>query len=166
MENSQRREKGQGLVEYALILVLVAIVVIAILLLLGPTTGNVFSNVVAFFGSTNGGGGGANQIAWQADPQVTKTSGGLGNCSYAASSISLKVTQGGSPVSGVSLSGTVVIHDNDNHEILRFDISGTSGSGGVASLSGSWPGTSACGGQQATVYVSGVSPRTDTDLTN
>ena len=40
------REKGQGLVEYALILVLVAIVVIAILLLLGPVVGNVFSNIV------------------------------------------------------------------------------------------------------------------------
>lgn len=40
------REEGQGLVEYALILVLVAIVVIAILLLLGPAVGNVFSNVV------------------------------------------------------------------------------------------------------------------------
>ena len=40
------REEGQGLVEYALILVLVAIVVIAILLLLGPVVGNVFSNVV------------------------------------------------------------------------------------------------------------------------
>ena len=40
------REKGQGLVEYALILVLVAIVVIAILLLLGPIIGNVFSNIV------------------------------------------------------------------------------------------------------------------------
>jgi pilus assembly protein Flp/PilA len=39
-------EEGQGLVEYALILVLVAIVVIAILLLLGPVVGNVFSNVV------------------------------------------------------------------------------------------------------------------------
>jgi pilus assembly protein Flp/PilA len=39
-------EKGQGLVEYALILVLVAIVVIAILLLLGPVVGNVFSNIV------------------------------------------------------------------------------------------------------------------------
>jgi pilus assembly protein Flp/PilA len=39
------REEGQGLVEYALILVLVAIVVIAILLLLGPIIGNVFSNV-------------------------------------------------------------------------------------------------------------------------
>ncbi len=41
------REKGQGLVEYALILVLVAIVVIAILLLLGPVVGNVFSNIVS-----------------------------------------------------------------------------------------------------------------------
>jgi pilus assembly protein Flp/PilA len=40
------REKGQGLVEYALILVLVAIVVIAILLLLGPIIGNVFSTIV------------------------------------------------------------------------------------------------------------------------
>jgi pilus assembly protein Flp/PilA len=40
------REEGQGLVEYALILVLVAIVVIAILLVLGPAIGNVFSSVV------------------------------------------------------------------------------------------------------------------------
>ncbi len=42
------REEGQGLVEYALILVLVAIVVIAILTILGPTIGNVFSNVIMF----------------------------------------------------------------------------------------------------------------------
>lgn len=42
-----RNEKGQGLVEYALILVLVAIVVIAILLLLGPVVGNAFSNIVS-----------------------------------------------------------------------------------------------------------------------
>jgi len=40
------REEGQGLVEYALILVLVAIVVIAILLILGPVIGNVFSTIV------------------------------------------------------------------------------------------------------------------------
>ena len=39
-------EEGQGLVEYALILVLVAIVVIAILLLVGPAVGNVFSTIV------------------------------------------------------------------------------------------------------------------------
>lgn len=39
------REEGQGLVEYALILVLVAVVVIAILTLLGPQIGNVFSEI-------------------------------------------------------------------------------------------------------------------------
>jgi len=37
------KEKGQGLVEYALILVLVAIVVIAVLMIMGPTIGNTFS---------------------------------------------------------------------------------------------------------------------------
>lgn len=39
-------EDGQGLVEYALILVLVAIIVIAILALLGPQIGNVFSQII------------------------------------------------------------------------------------------------------------------------
>ncbi|HRQ23186.1 MAG TPA: pilus assembly protein [Anaerolineales bacterium] len=39
------KEKGQGLVEYALILVLVAIVVIAALMILGPIIGNVFSDI-------------------------------------------------------------------------------------------------------------------------
>ena len=40
-------QNGQGLVEYALILILVAMIVFAILLLLGPVIGNAFSNVVA-----------------------------------------------------------------------------------------------------------------------
>jgi pilus assembly protein Flp/PilA len=44
---SQPREEGQGLVEYALILVLVALVVIVILAILGPTIGNTFSNIVS-----------------------------------------------------------------------------------------------------------------------
>ncbi len=38
-------ERGQGLVEYALIIALVAIVVIAILVLLGPQIGNLFSSI-------------------------------------------------------------------------------------------------------------------------
>ena len=41
------KEKGQGLVEYALILVLVSIVVIVILVILGPAISNVFSNIIA-----------------------------------------------------------------------------------------------------------------------
>lgn len=40
------REEGQGLVEYALILVMVAIVVIVALALVGPSVGNMFSNVI------------------------------------------------------------------------------------------------------------------------
>ena len=39
------KEKGQGLVEYALILVLIAVVVIAILVVLGPQIANVFSKI-------------------------------------------------------------------------------------------------------------------------
>ena len=38
-------EEGQGLVEYALILVFVALVVFAILFVLGPQIGNLFSRV-------------------------------------------------------------------------------------------------------------------------
>jgi len=41
------REEGQGLVEYALIIVLVAIVVIVVLRLLGPIIGDVFSTINA-----------------------------------------------------------------------------------------------------------------------
>ncbi len=42
-----RDEKGQGLVEYALILVLVVIVVVAILTILGPQIGNIFSQITS-----------------------------------------------------------------------------------------------------------------------
>jgi len=41
----KKLEKGQGLVEYALILVLVAIVVIAALIILGQTIANVFNTI-------------------------------------------------------------------------------------------------------------------------
>jgi pilus assembly protein Flp/PilA len=46
----KRRQHGQGMVEYALILVLVSIVVIVILLTMGNQIANVFSNVVAALG--------------------------------------------------------------------------------------------------------------------
>jgi pilus assembly protein Flp/PilA len=46
------REEGQGLVEYALILVLVAVVVIGILTVLGPQIGSVFSSITGGFSGT------------------------------------------------------------------------------------------------------------------
>lgn len=39
------KEKGQGLVEYAIILALVAMIVIAVMRLLGPKIGNTFSSM-------------------------------------------------------------------------------------------------------------------------
>jgi len=41
------KEKAQGMVEYALILVLVAVVVIAALTIMGPLVRNVFSTINA-----------------------------------------------------------------------------------------------------------------------
>jgi len=49
---SKEREDGQGLVEYALILVLVSVVVVVVLSQMGPAVGNIFSGVV---GALNGG---------------------------------------------------------------------------------------------------------------
>jgi pilus assembly protein Flp/PilA len=44
-------EEGQGMVEYALILVLIAVVVIAILIVVGHQVNNVFSNISNGLGS-------------------------------------------------------------------------------------------------------------------
>lgn len=41
----RKGQKGQGLVEYSLIIALVAIVVIAILVLMGPQIGQIFSTI-------------------------------------------------------------------------------------------------------------------------
>ncbi len=51
MAAAARRQLGQGMVEYALILVLVSIVVIVILLTMGQQIQNVFSNVVVALGA-------------------------------------------------------------------------------------------------------------------
>jgi pilus assembly protein Flp/PilA len=42
------REEGQGLVEYALILVLIAVVVIAVLALVGPQVRDVFGTILSY----------------------------------------------------------------------------------------------------------------------
>lgn len=44
---SALKEKGQGLIEYALILVLVTVIVIAALTIMGPLVSNVFSTINA-----------------------------------------------------------------------------------------------------------------------
>jgi len=46
-----KKEKGQGLVEYALILALIAIVVIAVLAILGTNVRNKFDTIASSLGS-------------------------------------------------------------------------------------------------------------------
>ena len=43
--SSQNHEIGQGLVEYAMILVFVGVLVMVLLLVLGPTVANMFTNI-------------------------------------------------------------------------------------------------------------------------
>ena len=50
VERLIRRERGQGMVEYALILVLIAVVVIAVLIVLGNQVQNVFCNISGAMG--------------------------------------------------------------------------------------------------------------------
>ena len=45
-----RKEKGQGMVEYALIIVLVAVVLIIVLALVGSQISNVFSRIISGLG--------------------------------------------------------------------------------------------------------------------
>ena len=45
--SQQDAEEGQGLVEYALILIMVAVVVLVIAAVLGPGNGKIYSNLVA-----------------------------------------------------------------------------------------------------------------------
>jgi pilus assembly protein Flp/PilA len=46
-------QKGQDIIEFAALLVLIAIVVMAVLMLIGPEIGNIFSNIVEFSDSLN-----------------------------------------------------------------------------------------------------------------
>jgi pilus assembly protein Flp/PilA len=50
VELLMRSERGQGMVEYALILVLIAVVVIAVLIILGNQVANVFCNISGAIG--------------------------------------------------------------------------------------------------------------------
>lgn len=43
-------ERGQGMIEYALILVLIAVIVIAVLMVLGNQVQNVFCNIAGAMG--------------------------------------------------------------------------------------------------------------------
>lgn len=99
------KEKGQGLVEYALLIVLVAVVVLGILMLLGPTISNAYGRIIAALSGgvisnvtvdsvTSGGSGYTLNVTVSVvkASSVTLASGGKsapGNCSPPSCSIAV-----------------------------------------------------------------------------
>lgn len=47
LSEGDERSRGQGLVEYALLLILVAVVLVALLVVLGPGLQDIYRNIVA-----------------------------------------------------------------------------------------------------------------------
>jgi len=97
-----KRERGQGLVEYALILVLVAIVVLGALVLLGPQINSAYNRVISNLGGTV-----PYTYSITGGPTITANyNAGVDRCTYRLS-MSVKVSDGGSPVSGSTISVNV-----------------------------------------------------------
>jgi pilus assembly protein Flp/PilA len=127
MKKILARKKGQGLVEYALIIVLVAIVVIVALQLLGPIIGNVFTDISDALQAGGGGGGGGGGSGVITGANATY---GLGQLTVSvAVSTSTNVSIGGSVSGGGPCSGS-----------CQFTFPGAPGSGSATI-------TAAAGGQ-------------------
>jgi pilus assembly protein Flp/PilA len=132
----RRSESGQGLVEYSLILALVAVVVIAVLMILGPSVGNVFSQIVdeisVFGGKDNGDDSGDDVVVvTKADYNSTKQE------------LHLDATSDGGYDSSVVLTASPggVMEAKTDHYHLKYTLAGcpcevtvTSSKGGSATV--------------------------------
>jgi pilus assembly protein Flp/PilA len=127
--NKCSTEEGQGLVEYALILVLVAIVVIAILLILGPIVGNVFSNIIDQLGFTPfmPGGSGSDVVV------ITRA-----DCNSGTQELHLDATSDGDYDPSVTLTASPggVMEAKADHYCLKYTLTGCSGTVTVTSSKG------------------------------
>lgn len=130
VDNSQ----GQGLVEYALLLMLVSVVVVVILTLLGPQVGNVFSRVTTAMAGPSGeeapptpamitnasanysGGQLTVSVTLDQNGTITVTHQGSGKTSTVSCNPTCQVT-----FSGVSDEGTVVVTAPGNSRTINYD---------------------------------------------
>jgi len=143
-----KREKGQGLVEYALLLVLIAVVVIGVLMLLGPQINAIFGRVIGALG-----GAGAYTYQFQGSPSIKRSSSAGGECRLTAQTFAVLVTDAGTPVPNLPVTANVSIAG-----IGDESFSGTTNTNGVISWSGkSYDVMKTCGEIQgpATITVAG-----------
>jgi pilus assembly protein Flp/PilA len=136
MNMSPKREEGQGLVEYALAIVLLAIVVMVVLTLLGPQVSGAYAKVIA---GLNG--------------QVITGRG----VEYVITGFSVSVS-GSPPVCNVSITGVSAIALKHGVPYSQANVSVTAGAGGGSStLSGLTDNTGAVSLGNATFSAVGCS---------
>ena len=121
-----KKEEGQGLVEYALILVLVAVVVIGALILLGPQIKAAYSQIIVALG-----GAGLYDYQFQGSPSIKRNSIGVGQCRLTAQNLAIVVTEAGVPVDGLAVTANISISG-----VGAGAYSGSTNSSGVISWSG------------------------------
>jgi pilus assembly protein Flp/PilA len=134
MNIHKKREEGQGLVEYALVLVLIAIVVIVILSMLGPQVSGVFGRVMAGLNGQSLTGQG---LEYAFTSTGVSSPGGGVNCTLQAGATVIALQD------GVPLADHAVIVSIDAPG-GSGSLSGTSNRNGIVSMSSSF--TAACSG--------------------
>ena len=141
MDNSSRTEEGQGLVEYALILVLVAVVVIAILTILGPQIVVVYARVMGGFSGQSVTMSGSEVIVIGADITMKQMGGGV--CNLKVAGTALVGLQDGAIKTNQTVTARAVV----NGIPTSAKLSATANGNGIADLgssSGTAPGVD-CG---------------------
>ncbi len=133
-----QREEGQGLVEYALLLVLVAVVIIGILTILGSSVMVVYARVIGGLNGQVVTGQGIEAVVTGFESNITQ--GGMG-CSGTVSNISFIGLNNGA----ILESGTVTIRILVDGVVVRT-LSGSTNASGMGTLGGSYnvSGASGC----------------------
>ncbi|GAB4163417.1 MAG: hypothetical protein Fur0021_38530 [Candidatus Promineifilaceae bacterium] len=134
-----KREEGQGLVEYALILVLLAVVVMLILTALGSSVNLVYARIIAGLNGQPITGTGVERVVTQFDLEIT--GGGPPICDVTISNATIIVLQNGELLKNSMVSVPVFING-----VSVGALSGMTNDSGIAVTTNSISRTVACPG--------------------
>ncbi len=130
-----KREEGQGLVEYALLLVLVAIVIIAILTVLGTQITVVFARVIGGINGQTITGQGTEVVVTGYDV----TTSGTTSCTATIKDISFIGLQDGDILKNGTVSMQIMVNGSPAQSL-----SGGTGANGVGALAGPYSVSGTC----------------------
>lgn len=130
MDSSNHSQDGQGLVEYALILVLVAVVVIAILTILGPQVMIVYARVMGGFSGQTITMSGNEVIVIGADINMSQV--GAGVCNLSVAGTALVGLQDGKVLANQTVTAKAAVNGIPTSATL----SGAANGNGIAQLDG------------------------------